>query len=268
MTAAISERTSELLLRFNLTTAASELARRLEQAGQHEVLSLVLEVLEMEAEAREQRKIGRLRRASQLPPGKTFETLDHNVLPPALGRKLRELARGEFLESAVNLLAFGPPGVGKSHAAAALGHALIELGHAVLFRPAYQLVQELLAAKRDLMLPRLLRRLDTAELLILDDIGYVKQSAEEAEVLFTLIAQRYERRAVMITSNLVFSEWERIFKEPMATAAAIDRLVHHATILEFNAASYRTRARQRAGDPPADGVVANQSSTKLTNRDN
>lgn len=201
--AAIAERTNELLLRFNLTTAAAELARRLEQAGQHEVLGLVLEVLEMEAEAREQRKIGRLRRASQLPPGKTFATLDLNLCPPVLGRKLRELARGEFLEGAINLLAFGPPGVGKSHAAAALGHALIEQGHAVLLRPAYQLVQELLAAKHDLTLPRLLRRLDAAELLILDDIGYVKQSAEEAEVLFTLIAQRYERRSVMITSNLV-----------------------------------------------------------------
>jgi DNA replication protein DnaC len=101
------------------------------------------------------------------------------------------------------------PGVGKSHAAAALGHALIEQGHAVL-RPAYQLVKELLAAKHDLTLPRLLRQLDAAELLILDDIGYVQQGAEEAEVLFTLIAQRYERRSVMITSNLVFSEWERI----------------------------------------------------------
>jgi DNA replication protein DnaC len=257
--AAISERTNELLLRFNLTTAAAELARRLEQAGQPEVLGLVLEVLEMEAEAREQRKIGRLRRASQLPPGKTFETLDRNVFQPALDRKLRELARGEFLQGAINLLAFGPPGVGKSHAAAALGHALIEQGHAVLFRPAYQLVQELLAAKHDLTLPRLLRRLDAAELLILDDIGYVKQSAEEAEVLFTLIAQRYERRSVMITSNLVFSEWERIFKEPMATAAAIDRLVHHATILEFNTASYRTRARPRVSDPPAEGTMVNKA---------
>ena len=256
--AAISERTNELLLRFNLTTAA-ELARRLEQAGQPEVLGLVLEVLEMEAEAREQRKIGRLRRASQLPPGKTFETLDRNVFQPALDRKLRELARGEFLQGAINLLAFGPPGVGKSHAAAALGHALIEQGHAVLFRPAYQLVQELLAAKHDLTLPRLLRRLDAAELLILDDIGYVKQSAEEAEVLFTLIAQRYERRSVMITSNLVFSEWERIFKEPMATAAAIDRLVHHAIILEFNSASYRTRARPRASDPPAESTMVNKA---------
>lgn len=262
--AAISERTSELLVRFNLTTAATELGRRLEQAGQHDVLRLVLEVLEMEAEAREQRKIARLRRASQLPPGKTFDTLDLNALPPTLGRKLHELARGDFLDGAVNLLAFGPPGVGKSHAASALGHALVERGHAVLFRPAYQLVQELLAAKRDLTLPRLLRRLDAAELLILDDIGYVKQSAEEAEVLFTLIAQRYERRSVMITSNLVFSEWERIFKDPMATVAAIDRLVHHSTILEFNALSYRTAARRRTGGQPADGADANKPSANPT----
>lgn len=115
----------------------------------------------------------------------------------------------------------------------------------MLFRPAYQLVQELLAAKRDLVLPQKLRRLDSFELLILDDIGYVKQSPEEAEVLFTLIAERYERRSMLITSNLVFSDWERIFKDPMATAAAIDRLVHHAVILEFNVPSYRTRKRRR-----------------------
>ncbi len=260
--AAVSERTTELLTRFNLTAAAAELAPRLEQAGQHEVLRLVLEVLEMEAEAREQRKINRLRRASQLPPGKTFDTLDFKPLPPTLGRKLRELAGGDFLEDAINLLAFGPPGVGKSHGACALGHALIERGHSVLFRPAYQLVQELLAAKRDLTLPRQLRRLDAAELLILDDIGYVKQSAEEAEVLFTLIAQRYERRSVMITSNLVFSEWERIFKEPMATAAAIDRLVHHSAILEFNASSYRTAASGRNSGHSADGPEPSKSSGK------
>jgi DNA replication protein DnaC len=241
----VIERTTELLTRFNLSTAAAELAQRLESAGQREALGLVLEVLEMEAEAREQRKIARLRRAAQLPPGKTFETLDHNLLPVALMRKLRELERGEFLERAENTLAFGLPGVGKSHAASAIGNALIEQGHSVLFRPAYQLVQELLAAKRDLVLPRQLRRLDSFELLILDDIGYVKQSAEEAEVLFTLIAERYERRSMLITSNLVFSEWERIFNEPMATAAAIDRLVHHAVILEFNVPSYRTRKRRR-----------------------
>lgn len=123
----------------------------------------------------------------------------------------------------------------------------MEQGHSVLFRPAFALSQELLAAKRDLGLPRLLRKLDNFELLILDDIGYLKQNAEEAEVLFTLIAERYERRSILITSNLVFSQWERIFKDPMATTAAIDRLVHHAAILEFNVPSYRTRNRRNAG---------------------
>lgn len=242
----VVERTAQLLTSFNLSTAAPELGQRLENAGHREALLVVLEVLEMEAEAREQRKIARLRRAAQIPPGKTFETLDAGTLPAPLMRKLRELARGEFLERAENALAFGLPGVGKSHAACAIGNALIEQGHSVLFRPAYQLVQELLAAKRDLALPQKLRRLDSFELLILDDIGYLKQSPEEAEVLFTLIAERYERRSMLITSNLVFSEWEKIFKDPMATAAAIDRLVHHAAILEFNVPSYRTRKRRRA----------------------
>ena len=242
----VVERTAQLLTSFNLSTAAPELGQRLENAGHREALLVVLEVLEMEAEAREQRKIARLRRAAQIPPGKTFETLDAGTLPAPLMRKLSELARGEFLERAENALAFGLPGVGKSHAACAIGNALIEQGHSVLFRPAYQLVQELLAAKRDLALPQKLRRLDSFELLILDDIGYLKQSPEEAEVLFTLIAERYERRSMLITSNLVFSEWEKIFKDPMATAAAIDRLVHHAAILEFNVPSYRTRKRRRA----------------------
>src|SRR6266852_6369200 len=244
----VVERTTQLLTSFNLSTAAPELGPRLEDAGQREALVLVLEILEMEAEAREQRKIARLRHSAQLPPGKTWETLDHNVLPATLMRKLRELARGDFLEHAENALAFGLPGVGKSHAACAIGTALIEQGHSVLFRPAYQLVQELLAAKRDLVLPQKLRRLDSFELLILDDIGYVRQSPEEAEVLFTLIAERYERRSMLITSNLVFSDWERIFKDPMATAAAIDRLVHHAAILEFNVPSYRTRKRRLTDD--------------------
>jgi DNA replication protein DnaC len=125
----------------------------------------------------------------------------------------------------------------KTHAAAALGHALVQRGHSVLFSPTFRLVQELLAAKRDLALPRALQRLDAFEVLILDDIGYVQQSADEVEVLFTLMAERYERRSLVITSNLVFGEWDRIFKNPMTTAAAIDRLVHHSTILEFSAAA-------------------------------
>jgi DNA replication protein DnaC len=242
---AAAERISELLLRFNLSTAAVEMSKRL--AGHEEALQLVGEVLEMEAEARQQRRVARLRRAAQLPADKNLETLDRNALPGTLVRRLRELMRGEFLEQADNILVFGLPGVGKSHAACAIGHALVEQGHTVLFRPAFALSQELLAAKRDLGLPRLLRKLDNFEQLIPDDIGYLKQNAEEAEVLFTLIAERYERRSILITSNLVFSQWERIFKDPMATTAALDRLVHHAVILEFNVPSYRTRDRRNAG---------------------
>ena len=129
----------------------------------------------------------------------------------------------------------------------ALGHRLVEAGHSVLFAPAYRLVQELLAAKRDLDLPRRLRKLDNFDFLLLDDLGYLPQGAEESEVLFTLIAERYERRSLGITSNLVFSEWERIFANPMATAAAIDRVVHHSVILEFDVPSYRTNAAQQRG---------------------
>ena len=126
-------------------------------------------------------------------------------------------------------------------------HRLVESGSSVLFAPAYRLVQYLLAAKRDLSLPRQLRKLDNYDFLLLDDLGYLPQGAEESKVLFTLIAERYERRSLGITSNLVFSESERIFANPMATAAAIDRGVHHSVILEFDVPSYRTGVAQQRG---------------------
>jgi DNA replication protein DnaC len=242
----VEDRVAERLQQFQLTTAAPEMGPRLCQAGHEQALTVIAEVLDLEAEARHQRRIARLRSAAQLPPGKTWATFDATRLPVPLQQRLAELRRGEFLDRAVNVLSFGLPGVGKSHAACALGHSLIEQGRSVLFRPAYQLVQELLAAKLDFTLPRLLHKLDGFELLAVDDIGYIKQSAEEAEVLFTLISERYERRSLLVTSNLMFSEWERIFKDTMATAAAIDRLVHHACILEFTAASYRTTEAGRA----------------------
>ena len=229
-----------LLTRFGLTTSAEEIVPRLTQAGQQTAVAVLVEVFEVEAEARRQRRIARLRRAARLPPGKTFETLDAGRLPSPVTQRLDELATGAFLETATNVLAFGLPSVGKSHALCAVGHALVEAGHRVLFTPAYALVQELLSAKRDLELPRALRKLDLFEVILLDDLGYVQQSPDEAEVLFTLLAERYERRSVMVTSNLVFSQWDRIFRDQMATAAAINRLVHHAVLLEFEVPSYRT----------------------------
>ena len=239
----IATRVSQLLKSFKLPTAAAEMARRLTDAGHDAALEVVSEVLEAEREDRWSRRVTRLRHASKLPSGKTFDSFDLPRLPVALSRSLQHLARAPLLDGATNVLAFGLPGTGKSHAACALGHALVQAGHSVLFVPTFRLVQELLVAKRDLELPRALRKLDKFELLILDDIGYVKQSADEIEVLFTLLAERYERRSVLLTSNLMFSQWDRIFQNPMTTAAAIDRLVHHSVILEFDVPSYRTENR-------------------------
>ena len=173
--------------------------------------------------------------------------LEHDRVPLALRQQLGELASGSFVDRGVNVLAFGLPGTGKTHALCAVGHRLVEAGRSVLFAPAYRLVQDLLAAKRDLALPRQLRKLDNYDFLLLDDLGYLPQGAEESEVLFMLIAERYERRSMGITSNLVFSQWEHIFANPMATAAAIDRVVHHSVILEFDVPSYRTGVAQQRG---------------------
>jgi DNA replication protein DnaC len=152
---------------------------------------------------------------------------------------------GSFLGRRENVLAFGNPGSGKTHLLCAIGHELIQQGHRVYFSPCSLLVQELLIAKRDLKLSRLLKRFSRFDAIIVDDLGYVQQNREEMEVLFTLLAERYERGTVMITSNLPFSKWEAIFKDPMTTAAAIDRLVHHSVILELNLPSYRLDASQK-----------------------
>ena len=204
------------------------------------------ELLEQEMEGRLQRRLERLQKASHLPAGKTLANFDQENLPLQLRRQLTQLCTGEFVGRSENLLVFGLPGRGKTHFAAAVGHQLVQVGHSVLFTPTYRLVDELLRAKRDLMLEHELRRLDTYEVLILDDIGYVQQSRDEMEVLFTLLAERYERRSVIITSNLVFSQWEQIFKDPMTTAAAIDRVVHHSIIVEFGKEIPSHRAQEAA----------------------
>ena len=167
-------------------------------------------------------------------------------------RALPSLCEGAFVDRAENVLAFGLPGRGKTHCACAIGHELVDRGYSVLFRPAYQIVQRLLTARRDLKLESEIRRLDRFDVVILDDIGYVQQDRQEMEVLFTFLAERYERRSVVITSNLVFSQWDQIFKDPMTTAAAIDRLVHHATILELTGESYRSEVAKKRRGPKTD----------------
>jgi DNA replication protein DnaC len=213
-----------------------------------------------EADKRTENRVSRHMKRSELESNKTWSQIRWSRLPMVVQHRMQQLQTGEFVKRAENLLMFGRPGSGKTLLLSALGEQLVRQGHTVCFAPCAKLVQHLLLAKREFRLPQLLQKLGRVSVLIIDDIGYVQQSREEMEVLFTLIADRYERTSLMISSNLPFSKWEQIFKDPMTTAAAIDRLVHHSTIIELNVSSYRleeaqaAQARQRAAtaqEPPS-----------------
>jgi DNA replication protein DnaC len=209
----------------------------------------LLELVERECQERREHRIARLLRASRLPLEKTIENFEMKRLPVKAARQVKALLDGTFLDRRENVLAFGNPGSGKTHLLSALGQELIRQGRRVAFGSCVKLVQDLLRAKKDLRLSRAIKNLAYYEALVIDDIGYVQQSREEMEVLFTLLAERYERGSVLITSNLPFSKWEAIFKDPMTTASAIDRLVHHSVILELNISSYRMEhAKQRKAE--------------------
>jgi len=200
-------------------------------------------LFELEVAERDQRRTHRHYSEADLPPGKTFATFDCDTAPGIRKAHVLALAKGDqWIKTGANILAFGPSGVGKSHLAAAIGAALIDAGYRVLFTRGVDLVQKLQAARRDLILPATLDKLDKFDLLILDDISYVRKDQAETSVLFELIAHRYERKSLMITANQPFSAWDQLFPDPAMTVAAIDRLVHHATILEMNGTSYRRRA--------------------------
>jgi DNA replication protein DnaC len=208
-------------------------------------IQYLAELTDLECQARRQSRIARLMQQSRLPSSKTWSNFDWTRLPLQVVRQLESLRDGSFLDRRENLLLFGKPGSGKSHCLCALGEQLVGCGRSVLFATCSLLVQQLLVAKRDLRLPNLIKRLSKYDALIIDDLGYVQQDREEMEVLFTLLAERYERGSVLLTSNLPFSKWEQIFKDAMTTAAAIDRLVHHSVILELNVPSYRLEKAKR-----------------------
>lgn len=210
------------------------------------------ELVSQECQTRRRNRIATLQRQSKLPSEKTLESFELKRLSAKLKRQVQTLLEGGFVDRCENVLAFGNPGSGKTHLLAAIAHEMIHQGRRVYYQPCSLLVQELLIAKRDLKLSRVLKKFGRYDVLVIDDIGYVQQSREEMEVLFTLLADRYERGSVMLTSNLPFSKWEAIFKDPMTTAAAIDRLVHHSVILELNMPSYRlASAKQSEGDSQA-----------------
>ena len=208
----------------------------------------LFELVSQELLTRKNNKVQRFLKQSGLPLEKTLKSFDLKRLPPKASIQAKALLDGTFLERRENVLAFGNPGSGKTHLLCALCQELIYKGRKVCFCTCSMLVQQLLAAKRDLKLANILKKFSKFDAVFIDDIGYVQQNREEMEVLFTFLADRYERASVLITSNLPFSKWEKIFKDPMTTAAAIDRVVHHSVILELNIASYRVeKAKQRQG---------------------
>lgn len=222
---------------------------------------------EAECADRGRRRIERHLTEARLPPGKNLDSFDFNAVPMLSKAQIMALAAGDvWLKNGANILVFGPPGGGKSHLAAALGLALIENGQRVLFARTTDLVQRLQIARRELALESAIARLDRYDLLILDDLAYVTKDQAETSVLFELIAARYERRSMLITANQPFGDWGRIFPDQAMTLAAIDRLVHHATILEMNVESYRRRAainRKRGpGRPPDHATIKENQKTE------
>lgn len=212
-------------------------------------------IAEHELAERDRRRIERHLAEARLPPGKTLDSFDFEAVPMLSKAQVMAVAAGDaWLSAGANLLLFGPPGGGKSHLAAAIGLALVESGRKVLFTRTTDLVQKLQVARRELALEGAIGRLDRFDLLILDDLAYVTKDQAETSVLFELISARYERRSMLITANQPFGEWGKVFPDPAMTLAAVDRLVHHATIFEMNVESYRRRTaleRKRGpGQPP------------------
>jgi DNA replication protein DnaC len=249
----VKEKLTAYLRELHLPTfreCFEDLARRaVQETASYE--QYLLGLAEQECQVRWAKRTERLLRQSRLPLDKDLASFDLGRLPAKVARQVRTLLDGSFVDRRENLLLFGKTGTGKTHLLSAIAQELVRAGRKVIFAPCSLLVQELLVAKRDLKLSRVLKRFAGFEILVIDDIGYVQQSREEMEVLFTLLAERYERGTVMLTSNLPFSKWEAIFKDPMTTAAAIDRLVHHSVIMELNIASYRLEAAKQAKPPEA-----------------
>ena len=215
-----------------------------EQNGQTYIEYLAA-LVQLELEDRDQRRITRLTKQAHLPCLKSIDEFELQRIKGLSPSVVDVLRGGSLIDRCENLLLFGNPGTGKTHLCLGLAQAWCQQGRKVLYTSAASLVQMLLRAKRDLELDQLIKRFDRLDMLIIDDISYVPYERQETDVLFTLLSERYERRSMMITSNTKFSDWESIFKDKMTTAAAIDRLVHHATILELNAPSYRTEAAKK-----------------------
>ena len=244
----------------------AEIATRADTEGWPAARFLAV-LAEYELAERDMRRIRRHLTEAQLPAGKTLATFDFKALPSLPRARVEALAAGDWLEGGGNLIAIGNSGTGKTHVLCAIGHALVEAGHRVFYTRTSDLVQKLQVARRDLVLEAALAKLDRFDrfdrfdLIILDDITYAHKDQAETGVLFELIARRYEYRSIAIAANQPFSGWDQIFPDKAMTVAAIDRLVHHATILEMNAVSFRQRTAVAS-------KLAQDQALPTTNNDN
>ncbi len=246
----VRSRLAEYLKELRLATIRERFEEAAQQAVQESLgyERYLLDLVQRETEVRQHRRIERLLRASDLPLEKTLETFELSRLSPKVVQQVNLVRQGFFLDKHENVLAFGNPGSGKTHLLCGIAQELVRQGRRIWFSTCALFVQKLLVAKRDLVLPQVLKTLGKFDGILIDDIGYVQHNREEMEVLFTLLAERYEQGSLLITSHLAFSQWDKIFKDPMTTVAAIDRVVHHSVIVELNSPSYRMeQAQQRTG---------------------
>lgn len=256
-----------MLTELRLPTIKTVWPRFAEQADRDgwPAAKLLCALVEHELAERSTRRIERHLAAAQLPAGKNLDAFDFTAVPMVSKAQVMALTSGDrWLGEGANLILFGPPGGGKSHLAAGIGLALVENGYRVLYTRTTDLVQRLQVARRELTLEAAIDKLDKYHLLILDDLAYVTKDQAETSVLFELISARYERRSLLITANQPFGEWGRIFPDPAMTLAAVDRLVHHATILELNVDSYRRKTaletKRGRGRPPSRATIKTSAS--------
>jgi len=266
----VPERTALMLSELHLPTIGrlwQEFAARADKEGWPAARFLDA-LLEHELAERAKRRIDRHRAESQLDPSKTLASFDFATVPMLSKAHVMALASGDsWLERGASILIFGPPGVGKSHLGCGIGHALIDAGYRVLYMRTSALVQRLQAARQSLQLPQALAKLDRYDLLVLDDLSYVQKDQAETSVLFELIAERYERRSILITANQPFSGWNNVFPDPGMTVAAIDRLVHHSTIFELHQVeSYRGKEAARQQKIQRDNQKENAKQPPPTGR--